>query len=59
MPVFTFKCIKCGKEFDLFANRTWFDEADITSDCCGVPAERIISVPAIHFKGAGWTQKSR
>ncbi len=52
MPLYEYKCEKCGKKFD--ALQKFSDEPLTTHEECGGPVERLISPPAFHFKGSGW-----
>ena len=52
MPLYEYKCVKCGHQFEKIENVT----ASETKKCpkCGARAERMINAPAIQFKGSGW-----
>ncbi|MGH9682409.1 MAG: FmdB family zinc ribbon protein [Candidatus Acidiferrales bacterium] len=52
MPLYEYKCIKCGHRFEKIENVS----APETRKCpkCGAKAERMASAPAIQFKGTGW-----
>jgi len=51
MPIYEYKC-ENGHVFDVIQKMT--DEP--LHDCqeCGAPAARVLSAPAIHFKGSGF-----
>ena len=52
MPLYDYKCHKCGKSFEV---RQKFSDALLTvHEECGGELERVISVPALQFKGSGW-----
>ena len=52
MPVYEYKCEKCG---DLFEVRQKFADEPVTiHEKCGGPVERLISVPSLQFKGSGF-----
>lgn len=52
MPLYDYKCHQCGKIFEV---RQKFADATLTvHDECGGELERLISLPAIQFKGTGW-----
>jgi len=52
MPLYDYKCGKCGKVFEV---RQSFSDALLTThEECGGPLERLISTPALQFKGSGW-----
>lgn len=52
MPLYEYKCAKCGKRFEKIENVS----APERQKCpkCGGRAERQIAAPAIQFKGSGW-----
>lgn len=52
MPLYEYKCLSCGKKFEVLQK---FSDAPVAVHAdCGGPAERLISPPAFHFKGSGW-----
>ncbi len=52
MPIYEYKCRKCGKEFELFQNIT--DRAVKTCKFCKGPVNKLISMSSFHLKGSGW-----
>jgi len=52
MPLYDYKCGKCGKVFEV--RQSFSDPVLTTHEECGGPLERLISVPALQFKGTGW-----
>ncbi len=52
MPLYEYKCLTCNRHTE---KRQKFSDPEIT-DCptCGGPLERVITAPAISFKGGGW-----
>jgi putative FmdB family regulatory protein len=52
LPLYEYKCIKCGHRFERIENVA----APETRKCskCGAKAERMFAAPAIQFKGSGW-----
>lgn len=52
MPLYEYKCVKCGHRFEKIESVT----ASETKKCpkCGARAQRMASAPAIQFKGSGW-----
>lgn len=52
MPLYEYKCQKCGHRFEKIENMN----ASTTKKCpkCGRTAERMLAAPAIQFKGTGW-----
>jgi putative FmdB family regulatory protein len=52
MPLYDYKCHRCGKTFEV---RQKFADATLkVHDECGGELERLISLPALQFKGTGW-----
>ena len=53
MPIYEFSCPDCGAEFEM--KRSFSDTtAPICPNCQGTHVQRLLSRPAIHFKGSGW-----
>ena len=52
MPLYEYKCKDCGHQFEKIQS---FSAPDV-KECpvCHGPVERLISAPAIQFKGSGW-----
>jgi putative FmdB family regulatory protein len=52
MPLYEYECKECHRHTEKIQK---FSDAEITT-CphCGGPLERVISAPAIAFKGGGW-----
>jgi putative FmdB family regulatory protein len=52
MPLYDYRCHKCGETFEV---RQKFADALLTvHEGCGGELERLISAPALQFKGTGW-----
>jgi putative FmdB family regulatory protein len=52
MPLYEYQCSRCGKSFEIIQK---FSDLPLTvHEGCGGPVERLISAPAIQFKGTGW-----
>lgn len=52
MPIYEYKCEKCG---DVFEVRQKFSDDPLTvHEKCGGPVHRLLSAPALQFKGSGW-----
>ena len=52
MPLYEYRCAKCAKLFEVMQR---FSDAPLTEhEDCGGPVERLISPPALQFKGTGW-----
>ena len=52
MPIYEYLCHDCSYTFEL--KQSMKDEAIATCSKCGKSVSRIISAPAIMFKGSGW-----
>jgi len=52
MPIYEYRCTKCGHRFEAIQK---VSDAHISKcEKCKGKAERLISSPAIQFKGSGW-----
>jgi putative FmdB family regulatory protein len=52
MPLYEYECKQCGRHTEKIQK---FSDTEITvCPHCGGPLERVISAPAISFKGGGW-----
>ena len=52
MPLYEYKCSKCGNSFEILHKVT-----DVSlKKCikCGGPVKKLISASALQFKGSGW-----
>jgi putative FmdB family regulatory protein len=52
MPIYEYKCRKCGKEFELFQGMT--DPVLKSCQQCKGPVEKLMSLSSFHLKGSGW-----
>ncbi|HEX3472205.1 MAG TPA: zinc ribbon domain-containing protein [Silvibacterium sp.] len=52
MPLYEYRCKQCGHQFEKIQSFSAPDEKDCP--VCKGELERLISAPAIQFKGAGW-----
>jgi putative FmdB family regulatory protein len=52
MPLYDYKCHGCGKTFEV--RQKFSDEPLKVHEECGGDLERLISAPALQFKGSGW-----
>ena len=52
MPLYEYQCKKCGNRLEKIQK---FSDKPLTK-CpdCGGPMEKVISAPAVQFKGSGW-----
>jgi putative FmdB family regulatory protein len=52
MPLYEYKCDRCGDVFEVIEK---FSANPLeTHDGCGGRVERLLSAPALQFKGTGW-----
>lgn len=52
MPLYEYQCESCGVRFEAIQK---FTDAPLdTCRTCGGKVQRLLSAPAIHFKGSGW-----
>lgn len=53
MPLYEYRCNACGQRFEVI--QKFSDPPAETCTKCGKgPVERLLSSPAIQFKGSGW-----
>jgi putative FmdB family regulatory protein len=52
MPLYDYRCHKCGEVFEV--RQKFSDELLSSHEGCGGELERLISAPALQFKGTGW-----
>ena len=52
MPIYEYKCKKCGKEFEMFQGIT--DPAARSCRFCNGPVRKMMSLSSFHLKGSGW-----
>jgi len=52
MPLYEYECTACGHRFELI--RKFSDPPGATCPSCGGEAQKLVSSPAIQFKGSGW-----
>lgn len=53
MPLYEYECDACGRRFEVIQK---FSDApvDVCKECGKGPVHRLLSSPAIQFKGSGW-----
>ena len=53
MPLYEYQCEECGGRFERIRK---FSDPPLNEPCptCGGPIKKLISSPAIQFKGKGW-----
>ena len=52
MPIYEFRCKKCHTQIEVFQKMS--DKHPTRCKKCGGRLEKLISAPAIQFKGEGW-----
>ncbi len=52
MPLYEYHCKRCDKTFEVL--QKFSDQPLATHEGCGGPVERLLSPPALQFKGTGW-----
>ncbi|HZT72348.1 MAG TPA: FmdB family zinc ribbon protein [Terriglobales bacterium] len=52
MPIYEYQCRRCGRRVEKI--QSFRDAALTTCEACGGALERLVSPPAIQFKGSGW-----
>jgi len=52
MPIYEYKCRKCGKEFEVFQGIT--AQPMRTCQSCGGPVHKLMSLSTFHLRGNGW-----
>ena len=52
MPLYEYQCQKCGERFEIIQK---FSDPLLTAhEACGGEVKKLLSAPAIQFKGSGW-----
>jgi len=52
MPIYEYRCERCEQTFE--AMQKFSDEPLRVHEGCGGAVERLLSPPALQFKGSGW-----
>jgi putative FmdB family regulatory protein len=52
MPLYEYECENCGDLFEVI--QKFSDDALTQHEKCGGKVHRILSAPALQFKGSGW-----
>lgn len=52
MPLYEYQCEKCGEHFEVIEK--FVDDPLTLHEKCGGNVHRLISAPALKFKGSGW-----
>ena len=57
MPLYEYECMKCGVRFEViqkFSDEPVRVHSGTVEAACGGPVRKLLSAPAIRFKGSGW-----
>jgi putative FmdB family regulatory protein len=57
MPIYDYQCRSCGTRVEVIHGL--YDEGPQACDVCGGHMVKLLSPPAIVFKGSGWAKKER
>lgn len=52
MPIYEFRCKKCDAHIEVY--QKFSDKSPSKCEKCGGRLEKVVSAPAIQFKGEGW-----
>ena len=52
MPLYDYRCEKCGEIFEV--RQSFSDPVLTMHEGCGGEVKRMLSAPALQFKGTGW-----
>ena len=52
MPLYEYRCKNCGHQFEKIQSFSAPEEKECPA--CKGPVERLLSAPAVQFKGSGW-----
>jgi len=52
MPLYEYRCDGCGEVFEVM--QKFSDQPLTTHEKCGGSVHRLLSAPALQFKGSGW-----
>lgn len=54
MPIYEYQCLKCGKRSERLQNLSAAPLTVCEEPECGGDLKKLISAPAVQFKGSGW-----
>jgi putative FmdB family regulatory protein len=55
LPVYDYACTVCGRTIEVM--HEVHDSGPLVCEVCGGPMRKVLSAPAIVFKGSGWAKK--
>ena len=56
MPLFSYKCVDCGHEFEVLMSISKLDDAQSCSSCGSTQTNRQVSRPNFALRGEGWAK---
>ena len=57
MPIYDYACTVCGRVVEVVHGIN--GQGPAACETCGGPMKKLMSSPAVHFKGSGWAKKDR
>jgi putative FmdB family regulatory protein len=57
MPIYDYACTVCGRVVEVVHGIN--GQGPTSCETCGGPMKKLMSSPAVHFKGSGWAKKDR
>ena len=57
MPIYDYACTDCGRVVEVVHGVN--GQGPQACETCGGPMKKLLSSPAVHFKGSGWAKKDR
>jgi putative FmdB family regulatory protein len=57
MPIYDYACTVCGRVVEVVHGVN--GHGPQACETCGGPMKKLLSTPAVHFKGSGWAKKDR
>lgn len=57
MPIYDYACTDCGRVIEVVHGV--HGHGPQACETCGGPMKKLLSTPAVHFKGSGWAKKDR
>ena len=57
MPIYDYACTVCGRVVEVVHGIN--GQGPATCETCGGSMKKLMSSPAVHFKGSGWAKKDR
>jgi len=57
MPIYDYACTRCGRVVEVVHGVN--GQGPSACETCAGPMKKLLSSPAVHFKGSGWAKKDR